>query len=106
MVSAFRDLRNRAARLGRYPIACAVLSTLDRVIGLIPGLACNARSTVPIEMPRASAISLIPTTSRVGLLEFGPDGADRLRRISGRNKTSLTQLEIQTAIRSRCAARA
>src|ERR1035441_8415314 len=95
MVSAFWDLRNRAARLGRYPIACAVFSTLDRVIGLMPGLPCNARSTGPIGMPRAPAISLILTTSRAGVLEFGPNGAATWRRLSSPNRTSLTQVDLE-----------
>jgi hypothetical protein len=33
---------------------------LARVASLMPGRACSARSTVPIETPTVSAISLIP----------------------------------------------
>src|SRR4029453_18936996 len=38
-----------------------MLSTRARVIALTPGLACSARSTVPVEMPSARAMSLMPT---------------------------------------------
>src|SRR4051794_30580937 len=38
-----------------------MLRTLARVIAFTPGLACRARSTVPVEIPSARAMSLIPT---------------------------------------------
>ena len=45
----------------------AILRTLARVIGFMPGRECSARSTVPIETSRAFAISLIPTGLRLFL---------------------------------------
>src|SRR5580765_1579760 len=66
MRTCFCDWRYRAARLGRYPSDWAVLSTSARVVSLTSGLPWSARSTVPVEMPRARAMSLMPTG-------FGPE---------------------------------
>src|SRR5438876_8790390 len=50
-----------------------MLSTRARVAGLTPGLSCRARSTVPIEMPRARAMSLMPAAGAVGGRVFASD---------------------------------
>jgi len=60
MVIRFDEERNRAARLGRYPSLSAARRTLRLVATLTPCRLCNARSTVPREMPKESAISWTP----------------------------------------------
>src|SRR5438093_6205057 len=50
-----------------------MLSTRARVAALTPGLSCRARSTVPIEMPRARAMSLMPAAGAVGGRVFASD---------------------------------
>src|SRR2546426_559554 len=58
--TCFREERNRAARLGRYPSFFARSRILVRVVALMPGRSCSARSTVPMETPSERAISRIP----------------------------------------------
>ena len=82
------DRRQRAARLGRYPRLRAAARTRAQVSGWMSRLPFSARSTVPIDTPRLSAMSLIPTAEEArasasrGAIVYGAGRAFAFRAIS------------------------
>src|SRR5262249_18860749 len=72
-------------------------STRARVIGLIPGLACSARSTVPVDTPSAFAMSLMPTGWRESLFMAAQRSrsylAARSCTIAGMHRAALWDLD-------------